>query len=240
MIGAILNATGILLGAVLGWLGFGALPVRAEAFIKSALAAGTTFFGLRLVWLSLEGSGWAEAKQVFVAVAAVMMGGVLGKLLRVQRLSNRLGHRAVGYITAAQKRPPGGAHDGFLAAMTLFCAAPLGIVGALADGLADYFPLLAIKGLMDGLAMAGFARIFRWPAALAAFPVYLFLQIWTQSAHYFILPALEARHLTGSVTATAGLLACLVTVVILGVRRVELAGYLPALLVAPLLARLVA
>jgi len=71
-------------------------------------------------------------------------------------------------------------------------------------------------------------------------PVWLFLQLWTQAAHYLLLPVLNARQLTGSVTATAGLLACLVTLVIVGARRVELAGYLPALAVAPLLARLTA
>ncbi len=240
VIGATLNYSGILLGAVLGWLGWGALPVRTEAFFKSGLAAFTAFFGLQLVWQSLDGTFMAEVKQVLVAVLAVVLGGGLGKLLRLQQLSNRLGRQAVGYIAAAQRHPPGGAHDGFLAAMTLFCAAPLGIIGALADGLSDYFPLLAVKGVMDGLAMAGFARIFRWPFALAAVPVWLFLQLWTQAAHYLLLPVLNARQLTGSVTATAGLLACLVTLVIVGARRVELAGYLPALAVAPLLARLTA
>jgi len=107
-----------------------------------------------------------------------------------------------------------------------------------ADGLSGYFPLLAVKALMDGLATAGFVRLFRWPVALAAGPVWLFLTLLTLLVHNHVLPFLEAHGLADSVSGAAGLLACLVTLVILGARRVELAGYLPALAVAPALATL--
>jgi uncharacterized membrane protein YqgA involved in biofilm formation len=40
------------------------------------------------------------------------------------------------------------------------------------------------------------------------------------------------------VNATAGLLACVVTIVIFEIRKVALANYLPALAIAPLLAKL--
>ena len=236
MIGALLNAAAIVLGALVGFVWRGALTVRTEVFFKSTLAAFTAFFGLRLVWFSLAGTLLQEAKQILIIVAASVLGGALGKLLRIQSLSNQLGRRAVVWITAAQKNPPGRAHDGFLAATILFCAAPLGVIGAVADGLCGYFPLLAVKALMDGLATAGFARLFRWPMLLAAAPVYIFVQMLTLATHNLALPFLEARQLTGSVTGTAGLLACIVTLVILGARRVELAGYLPALVIAPVLA----
>ena len=71
--------------------------------------------------------------------------------------------------------PPQRASDGFLACTVLFCAAPLGLLGAVTDGLAGDFYLLAVKAVMDGLAMTGFMKIFGWPAALSAFPVYAVL-----------------------------------------------------------------
>lgn len=236
MLGAWLNAAGILLGALIGRLGFTAWPVRTEIFFRSALSAFTAFFGLRLVWMSLEGGVGAELRQLTIAVAATVLGGWIGKLFRLQSGSNRLGRWAGQLLAAAQKNPPGGAQEGFLATTVLFCAAPLGIVGAVADGLADYFPLLAIKAVMDGLAAAGFVRWFRLPFALAAVPVFLFLQIWSVGVREFFGPTLATHHLTGAVLATAGLLACLIPLVISGIRRVELAAYLPALVVAPLLA----
>jgi hypothetical protein len=46
-------------------------------------------------------------------------------------------------------RPP----PAFNACTILFCAAPLGLLGAVTDGLSGYFYLLAVKAVMDGLAM---------------------------------------------------------------------------------------
>ena len=104
------------------------------------------------------------------------------------------------------------------------------------DGLAGDFYLLAAKAAMDGLAMTGFIKIFGWPAALSAFPVYAVLGALTHACQAGALPFLAAHGLLDSVNVTAGLVACAVALVVLEVRRVELANFLPALLVAPGLA----
>ena len=74
MIGALLNAIAIVLGALLGLVWRGALTVRTEVFFKSALAAFTAFFGLRLVWVSLEGTMMTEVRQVLVILVAAVLG----------------------------------------------------------------------------------------------------------------------------------------------------------------------
>ena len=106
----------------------------------------------------------------------------------------------------------------------------------MADGLSGYFYLLAVKAVMDALAMMSFVKIFRWPAALAAVPVYLFLNGLTLAVYSGARPWLEPLALIGSVNLAAGIIVCAMVLVILEVRRVELANYLPALAVAPLLA----
>ncbi|MEI7809086.1 MAG: DUF554 family protein, partial [Verrucomicrobiota bacterium] len=58
------------------------------------------------------------------------------------------------------------------------------------------------------------------------------------AVNLFALPVLSAPHLVESVNATAGLVMTAISLVILSGRRVELANYLPAMLVAPVLARL--
>jgi hypothetical protein len=80
-----------------------------------------------------------------------------------------------------------------------------------------------------------FVKQFRWPVALAAVPVLLFLNGLALAVHAFARPWLEARGLVPAVNAAAGLVICATALVVLEVRRVELANYLPALVVAPLL-----
>jgi len=84
--------------------------------------------------------------------------------------------------------------------------------------------------------MMSFVKMFRWPAALSAIPVFVFLGAITQVCQFSARPFLEARHLVEPVNAAAGFIACAIALVIFEIRKVELADYLPALAVAPLLA----
>ncbi len=240
VIGPFLNAFGILLGAFFGLALRGGFSRRTQDFLKSGLGAFAALFGLRLVWENLHGSMAEGGRHLAIALLAIVLGAVLGRLLKLQKHSNRLGRRAADMLGAAQKNPPGPAGDGLTAVTVLYCAAPLGIVGAVADGLQDFFQLLALKAAMDGLAMMGFVKLFRWPVALAALPVFVFMDAMATAIRLCARPWLEAHGLTGIVGITAGLLVCTMALVILELRRVELANYLPSLLVAPFLARLLA
>ena len=235
MIGAFLNALGILAGAIYGLAARQPLPARTQFFFRTLLGVATVFFGARLVVTNLPGGLIAAAKLLLIGFAAVVLGYWLGKLLRLQKISNRAGHHAAMLLAAAQKRPPGGAADGLLASTILFCAAPLGILGAVADGLSGFFYLLLIKAVMDGLAMTSFVKIFRWPVALTAFPVLAFFSGITLVVHRCAQPWLDGHSLTATVNVSVGLVACVVSLVIFEVRRVDLNSYLPAIFIAPLL-----
>ena len=88
---------------------------------------------------------------------------------------------------------------------------------------------------MDALAMISFVRIFRWPCALSAIPVFIFFSAISLACQIYAKPFLNSHGLTNSVNAAAGFIALTVAVVIFEIRKVELANYLPALAVAPLL-----
>ena len=235
-IGAFLNAIGILLGGLFGLARREPLSARPQIFFRNALGAFTVFFALRLVWLSINGTFLSCLKQLVLAVLAVALGNLLGKLLGLQKISNRVGRYATRLLSSAETNSNRKMADGFCACTILFWAAPLGLLGAVADGLSGYFYLLAVKGVMDGLAMTSFVKMFRWPAAMSAIPVFALLGFITLICQHYAEPFLEERHLVDSVNAAAGLAACAVALVIFEVRKVELANYLPALSVAPLLA----
>jgi uncharacterized membrane protein YqgA involved in biofilm formation len=237
MIGTIANVCGILAGGIAGLLRCKPLSPARESFFKVAIGAFTVYYGLRLTWLSVNGSFLQILKQLLVAIVALMLGKLMGRLLHLQKFSNRLGHAARERIVAASnhKTSPG---DGFKACAVLFCAAPLGILGAAQDGLTSpgYFYPLIVKGVMDGLATFGFVGIFGWGVILAALPVLAFQGSITLVCQHVIEPFLRARDLVDPVNAAGGLLVFSVALVILELKRIELADYLPALAFAPLLA----
>jgi uncharacterized membrane protein YqgA involved in biofilm formation len=235
-IGAFINAIGILLGALVGLAVEPPISLRIQLICRNAIGAFNLFFGLRLIYLSINGSFLSCLKQVFLMLLAIVLGFWVGRLLRFQKGSNYLGHLAGNVIAASQHHPPKNLADGFNACAILFCAAPLGIIGAVSDGLSDYFYLLAVKAAMDALAMAGFVKVFRWPAAVSAIPVFVFFTAVSLAVQLYVKTNLSPRELD-SINAVIGLVACIITIVIFEVRKVQLANYLPALAVAPLLAK---
>jgi uncharacterized membrane protein YqgA involved in biofilm formation len=235
-IGALLNAIGILLGGIVGLARSKRFSLPAQLFFRNAIGAFNAFFALRLIYESMDGTFSSCLKQMFIALAAVVLGFWVGKLLRLQKFSNYLGRTAGNTITQAAKHPGQNAADGFNACAVLFCAEPLGIIGAVTDGLSNYFYFLAVKAVTDALAMLDLVKVFRWPSALSAFPVFVFFSVIAMAIRLYVQPLLT-QHELDSINVAAGLLACIVMVVMFGIRKAELANYLPALAIAPLLTK---
>ncbi|MGD0259772.1 MAG: DUF554 family protein [Verrucomicrobiota bacterium] len=235
MIGTALNVAGILVGGLVGLARRQPLSPAQESFVKVALGAFTVFYGLQLTWISLNGSFPQILKQLLIAVLALMLGKMTGRLLRLQKMSNRLGRDARERIAAAKPAGPRQLSEGFKTCAALFCAAPLAILGSVQDGLSGYYYPLAVKAVIDGLATMGFVSLFGWGVMLAALPVLTFQGTITLVCAQFLKPALETRGLVDSVNATGGLLVFCVALVILELKRIELADYLPSIILAPLL-----
>jgi len=235
MIGTILNVAGILIGGTIGMTRRKPLSPAAEAYLKVTLSALTVFFGLRLTWQSFNGSFPEILKQLGIVLLALIVGRLVGRLLHLQKLSNGLGRRARGWIEKAKPEEPQRAGFGFKTCAVLFCAAPLGWLGAVQDGLSSYPYPLAIKAVVDGLATMGFVGMFGGGILLAAVPVLALQGTLTLLCAHLLGPFLSAHGLVDSVNAVGGLLVFSVALVMLGLKRIELADYLPSLAFAPLL-----
>jgi uncharacterized membrane protein YqgA involved in biofilm formation len=237
MIGAILNSSAIVIGGTLGLTTSKALSASAEAQLRILLAAFTVFFGLRLTWLSLNGSVLQIFKQGVLLILTLMLGKLTGRVLGLQKTSNVLGRRAQEQILAAQHARARSASDAFKPCAILFCAAPLGILGAVQDGLllSGYFYPLAVKAVIDGFAAISFVRILGWGALLSAIPVLALQGTLTLLCACFVVPFLAGRGLLDSVNVVGGVLVFCVALGMLGLKRIELTDYLPSLLFAPVL-----
>jgi uncharacterized membrane protein YqgA involved in biofilm formation len=237
ILGTLLNVGAIVLGGFAGLLMRKQPSAGTQSFFKVALGAATVYFGLRLTWASINGSFGHALKQLGIVLLALSLGNLIGKLLRLQNASNRIGTLTRGRMARATPENRERFNDGFLVCSLLFCAAPLGILGSIENGLDhDYFFPLAIKAVMDGLATLSFAAMFGWGVTLSSVPVLIFQGTVTLLCANWLAPFLQAHGLTDSVNATGGLLIFCVALLIFEVRKVPVTDYLPSLIVAPLLA----
>jgi uncharacterized membrane protein YqgA involved in biofilm formation len=235
MIGTLANVAGICIGGLIGIFRGGSVSPARESLFKVLLGVFTVFYGLQLAWLSLKGSPGQFFKRLLIIVLALILGKLLGQRLHLQKLSNRIGQWSLKGLAAApsQGRKPS---LGFKICAALFCAAPLGILGAVQDGLSGYFYPLVIKGVMEGLGMIGLAAALGWGTLLSAVPVLVLQGTITLLCSQYLAPWLRGHLLVDPINAAGGLLVFSVALVILELKKIELADYLPSLIVAPLLA----
>ena len=235
MVGTYLNVAGIVTGTFAGLAIKKPLSNASQFFSKTALGVLTVFFGLRLVWLSLNGTPLQILKQFGVVLLSLSLGKLAGQLLQLQKSSNHLGHFARDQMAALKPGDAKAFTTGFKVCTALFCAAPIGILGAIHDGLSGYFAPLAVKAVMDGLAAMSFVSMFGWGVLFSAVPVLVFQGTISLACARFLLPALEAHGLADSVNATGGMLIFCVALVIFEIRKIQVTDYLPSLVIAPLL-----
>ncbi len=235
MTGTLINTVAILVGGFLGLKASRQFSLQAQTHIKQVLAAFTIWVGLGMAWQGVGGTFGDVARQPGIPMPARVLGNLFGILLRLQDGLNRLGHYAKQRIARASPADDNRFSEGFVTCTLLFCVGPMAILGAVEDGTSGNFRILAIKSAMDGLAAMGFAATFGPGVLLAAVPVLAYQGTLTLLANALANHLQSDLALLNSIRVAGGLVVMCIAVVILGLRQVPLANYLPSLVVAPLL-----
>jgi uncharacterized protein len=234
MTGALINALGIVAGGLWGLAARKPIPPPYPLALKIMLGASMVCFGLKLAWASVNGSWRQQLAQLGIVLLAMSLGKLVGRLLRLQKSSNALGRRATQTLAS----PP--THRrldaGFLLATGLFCAGPLALLASVQEGLNGFSPMFVVKAVIDGLAAYAFCQTFGWGVILSAMPVLALESALVRGAEW-LGPVL--RHhpspMIDAINATDGLLIFCVAMIVLGLKRIEVADYFPSLAFAPLL-----
>jgi uncharacterized membrane protein YqgA involved in biofilm formation len=245
-LGTLLNMAAIVVGSALGVLVGGRLPERTRDLITQALGlvvlvvAALNVVALTDVeWIADVGA----AAPLLIVLGAIVMGGVIGSLLRIEDRVEHLG----GWLQARVRRSgdDGDASrrrarfiEGFVDASLLFCIGPLAILGALSDGLGQGIDQLALKSVIDGFASVAFAATLGWGVAFSALTVGIVQGVFTVLGA--LVGSVLAASAIASITATGGILLIGVGLRLLRVTRLPVADLLPALVIAPLLTLAVA
>lgn len=236
--GTLLNTWAIVTGTAIGLTVTKDISPANQQRLKTGMGVFTVYAGLSATWHGLNGSFGQVFGQLAVVAVALILGNIVGKLLRLQESANKLGRYAREQISRASQSSVRSVSNGFLTCSVLFCVGPIALLGALQDGFAGDFKILSVKSLMDGLASMAFAKTFGWGILLSAVPVVAYQGTVTLMAAS-LQPLLLDHALLDSIHATAGLLICCIALIILELKKVRLADYIPSLAFAPFITWLV-
>jgi uncharacterized membrane protein YqgA involved in biofilm formation len=231
--GTIINVLAITIGGVAGLTMSKQLSPTAQSRIKIGLAIFTVVVGFKMMWAGINGSFGQVCKQLFIVMISVMFGNALGKLIGIQNALGKLGQYAKERFAKAQASGTPPPAEGFITCTLLFCVGPMAILGSIQDGLTGDYQTLLIKSVMDGFATLAFASTFGWGVLLSIIPVIAYQGTITLCAK--ILAPHMSMAMVDSINATGGMIVFCIPVIILELRKVPLADYLPSLVLAPLI-----
>jgi uncharacterized membrane protein YqgA involved in biofilm formation len=225
--GTLLNLLTVLAGGLLGTF----LGDRLSPRLRDNVIAGV---GLFTVAMGLKFA--LDTASLPIPLGAIVIGGVMGSLAGIERRLNDLG-------AALQRRftTPGSTStiaEGFVTASIVFCVGPLTFLGSIKNGLTGDASLLAVKSILDGFSAIAFAATLGWGVLLSLVVILVYQGGLAAGASLFAGALSDAQ--LREMTAVGGLLVLGVGLKLLRIRDVQVADYLPAIAVAPLLVAAVA
>ncbi len=221
--GTLMNTATVITGGTLGLFLGHRLPERVQETVMHGLGLVTLVIGAQLA---------LESKNILIVLGSLLLGGILGEWWGIEGRLENLGRRLERWLTKKGAKGNIPLSRGFVVASLLFCVGPMAILGSMQDGLTGEFSLLATKSLLDGFASLALASTLGVGVPLAALTVFTYQGALTLLAAY--LGDFLTDPMIGEISATGGVLIMGLGVVLLEIKRLRVANYLPALLIAPL------
>ena len=221
MLGTIVNCAAVIAGSCLGMLIGRRLPERFMNIM---------FMGVGLATLAIGVSMTLESKNLIVSVVSIMLGGILGEWMRLERRLDSLAAHIKKRLRFRSER----FNEGFVTATVLFCVGSMAILGSFEDGLGHFPRLLYTKSVMDGLSSVALSSTMGLGVLFSAVPMGLYqgaLTLFAGSLSGVLTPVMIAE-----MTAVGGLMLLGIGLNLLKVTRIPVINFLPGLVIAPLIA----
>jgi len=229
--GALLNTLAVAVGSLLGLLIGSRLSDRIQSSVMAGLGLTTLYVGI---------SNVSATGNIIIPLISLLVGVIIGELLNIEGalerfggwLRDRLGRAGQSEDEAAERAR---FINGFVTASLIFCVGPLTLVGSIQDGmgLASGFQQIAIKSALDFFAAMAFA------ASLGVGVLFSVITVLLVQGGLSIVGALAGTVMTtpmiNEMTAVGGIMILGIGLILLDIKRVRVANFLPALIIAPLL-----
>lgn len=245
MIGVLVNVGAVLLGTAVGLL-FGGLineKLRDISFRAVGLAVFIIGISMSLGGLATLGDSRLGSFAPLVLVGSLVVGGILGEAVGIERGLERFGHflqektyNMPLFAPGSAEQPGAKAHtivEGFVTASLLFCVGAMTILGSIQSGLGDP-SLLYLKSLLDGIAAVALATSFGAGVGLSVIPIIAIQGSIALGAGtlqpYMTVPVIAGLECVG------GALILAIGLDLTGIKRLPYGNMLPGVLIAAFIA----
>ena len=219
MPGLIANVVAILIGALLGLFIRSGLSARFKSLVTNAIGLSCLFIGATGAFNGLLG-GYSHP---VLFIISLVIGGIIGEAIDLDARIHGLG------LLIEKRMGKEGFAKGFAAASLFFCVGSMAIIGTIEAAMMDNYNILFAKSALDGITAVVLAASHGFGVAFAAVTVFVYQGL------LFLLAGVVAQFMTDDavreLSIVGGILIFAIGLDMLGIKRLKVANFLPALIV---------
>ncbi len=223
--GTVINVITVIIGSLLGLV----LQSRFPDSLKKLLLQG---IGLITILMGIQMG--LKTDNILIPMGGILLGGIAGYLLkldfRLDSLGGKIGERF------SKNSVDSRFSEGFVMASLIFCVGPLTILGSINDGLYGDYQLLSVKSVLDGFTSMALAASLGIGVLFSVITIILFQGGLTLLAYY--LGGFFSIDVIDETTAAGGIIIIGLGLVILEIRKLKIADFLPAIFLVPVIVKI--
>lgn len=222
MLGVLFNCLTVIVGSLVGMTFSNLIPKRVTDAIMTGIGLCTVYIGI---------SGALKGENTLVLIFSIAIGAVIGTLLDIDGKINCLAEIATKHFK--KKDDSVSPAEGFVTASLLFCVGSMTIVGSINAGVSGDNTILFTKSVLDLFSSMALASTLGIGVLLSTAFVLVFqgglVLLSGVVAPLLTTPLQNEMICAGSVMIIA------LGLNIIGVTKIKVANYMPAIVIAPLI-----
>jgi hypothetical protein len=232
-IGTIVNTLAVVAGGGVGLLLRSGIRDRFKEILMQALGVSTIFIGvsgaLRGIFI-VDGS-LLDTRNTLLMILCLVLGALLGEWINIDLLMQRLGNFLRKKVKVRDEE--NSFAEGFVATTIIICTGAMAIVGSFQDALLGDPAMLYAKSALDGVIAAILASTYGVGVLFSALVLLAYQGSLTVLAAW-IRPVLSDTMLF-NISFVGSVLVFLIGVNMLFEKRIRIANFLPAIVLAAVL-----
>ena len=230
-LGVIVNGL-VIVGASLAALILKNFIMKFDKNNKVEKISDTIMSGLALCIIYMGISGALECQHVLICIISMVVGGLIGELIDIDKGLNSLGDKIEeklnkGKVDVSKEKVS--ISQGFVSASLLFCVGAMAVVGALNSGLFGNNDTLFAKSALDGVSSFLFSLTMGIGVLLSAVAVFLYEGLIACGA--FLLKGVLSTAVITEMNAVGSLLILALGINMILKANIKVANLLPAMFV---------
>jgi uncharacterized membrane protein YqgA involved in biofilm formation len=222
MLGVIINSVAVAIGSLIGLI----FKSKISEKISKPVMVG---LGVCVLYIGISGS--LDGENVLIAISSIVLGVIVGTILKIDDSINKVATKIENKFKKEDNTES--ISEGLVTATLLFCIGAMTITGSIKSGLTGDNSILITKSILD------FVSSIMLAASLGKGVILSSISLFISQGLLVLLSSIIAPYINDTVindiTCVGSLIIILIGTNLMGITKIKVADFLPAILFSPVI-----